>query len=65
MAVMTVTITVPDDTVEKERINHDIICAEIRGAVIDSMILGDTQLSDINVVLRKIEDSETFTKNYI
>ena len=55
MAVMTLTVTVPDDTVQAERINHNIICEEVRGAVIDSMILTDKQANDIVVVLRTIE----------
>lgn len=65
MAVMTFTVTIPDDTIAAERINHDIICEEVRGAVIASMILEDNQVPDIYVVLRKIEDSETFTRTLL
>ena len=52
---MTFTVSVPDDTISAERVNHDIICEEVRGAILDCMILDDYQVDDVKVCLREIK----------
>jgi hypothetical protein len=55
MKHMTFTVSVPDDTISAERVNHDIICEEVRGAILDCMILDDYQVDDVKVCLREIK----------
>ena len=55
MKHMTFTVSVPDDTISAERINHEIICQEVRGAILDCMILDDSQVDEVKVWLREIK----------
>lgn len=56
MKTMQIEVSVPDDTIEHERLNHGIICDEIRGAILDCMILdSDNQADNIEVRLISIK----------
>jgi len=55
MKIMTFTVSVPDDVITSERINHSVICEEVKSAIVDSMILEDTQVQEMTVILREIE----------
>jgi len=55
MKHMTFTVSVPDDTISADRVNHEIICEEVRAAILDCMILDDYQVDDVQVWLREIK----------
>jgi hypothetical protein len=62
--IMTFTVTVPDDTITSERINHDVLNEEIKAAIADSMILDNSE-KDIAVVFRGIETYESWRKKQL
>jgi hypothetical protein len=55
MKIMTLTVSVPDDTITAERVNHAIICEEIKAAILDCMILDKDDADKMTVYLRSIE----------
>jgi hypothetical protein len=54
---LTITITVPDDTITAERLNDDLLRRSLRDAVLKSMILEKSQTITIDSVAYSRRDS--------